>query len=146
MALISAYLPPSASISSDLGSYSFPQHIVSTDLRPDNVWWDDETRKLCLLELTVCFETSFDEAAQQKKIRYADIVDQARLSHYTSKLITVEVGARGIINMEGLKQLQDELNVTKSDMSELLITLVKTVIVESHKIWCRRNISYLSFH
>ena len=139
VALISAYLPPSVSISSDLGSYSFPQHIVSTDLRPDVVWWDDETRKLCLLELTVCFETSFEEAAQRKKIRYADIVDQARLSHYISKLITVEVGARGIVNMEGLKQLQDELNVTKSDMSKLLITLVKTVIVESHKIWCRRN-------
>ena len=51
----------------------------------------------------------------------------------------MEVGARGIVNMEGLKQLQDELNVTKSDMSKLLITLVKTVIVESHKIWCRRN-------
>ena len=72
--------------------------------------------------------------AQRKKIRYADIVDQARLSHYISKLITVEVGARGIVNMDGLKQLQDELNVTKSDMSTLLITLVKIVIVESHKV------------
>ena len=61
VSLISAYLPPSASISSDLGSYSFLQHIVAT------VWWDDKARNLCLLELTVCFETSFEEAAQRKK-------------------------------------------------------------------------------
>ena len=60
--------------------------------------WDDETRKLCLLELTVCFETPFEEAAQRKKIRYADIVDQARLSHYISKLITVEVG-QGVLSI-----------------------------------------------
>ena len=137
--LISAYLPPSVSISSNIGSYSFPQHIVSTDLRPDVVWWDDETRKLCLLKLAVCFEISFEEAAQRKKIRYIHIVDQARLSHYISKLITVGVGVRGIVNIEGLKQLQDELNVTKSDISKLLTALVKTVIVESHKIWCRHN-------
>ena len=86
---------------------------MSANLRPDFVCWDDETRKLCLLELTVFFETSFEEAAQLKKIRYADIVNQARLSHYISKLITVEVGARGIVNMEVLKQLQDELNNNK---------------------------------
>ena len=112
---------------------------MSTDLRPDVVLWDDKTKKLCLLELTVCFETSFEEATQRKKIRYADIVDQAKLSHYISKLITVEVGARGIVSMKGLKQLQDKLNVTKSGMSKLLTAFVKTIIVESHKIWYRRN-------
>ena len=51
VSLISAYLPPSASISSDLGSYSFPQHIVATDLRPDVVWWDNKARNLCILQL-----------------------------------------------------------------------------------------------
>ena len=127
------------SLSSDLGQYSFPQHIVATDLRPDVVWWNDTARKLCLLELTVCFETSFEEAAQRKKIKYADIVEQARLSHYTTKLITVEVGSRGIVNMDGFQQLQDELNVQKRDMLKLLTVVAKTAIVQSHKIWCKRN-------
>ena len=38
------YLPPTASATSDLGSYNFPQHIVATDLRPDIVWWDEGAR------------------------------------------------------------------------------------------------------
>ena len=112
---------------------------MATDLRPDVVWWDDKARNLCLLELSVCFETSFKEAAQRKKIKYADIVEQARLSHYTAKLITVEVGSRGIVNMEGFLQLEDELNIQKRDMSKLLTILAKTAIVESQKIWCKRN-------
>ena len=31
----------------------------------------------------MCFETSFEEAAQRKESKYANIVEQARLSHYT---------------------------------------------------------------
>ena len=65
VAFVSAYLHPSAKLTTDLGSYSFPQHIVTTDLRPDVVWWEDESRKICLLELTICFETSFAEAAER---------------------------------------------------------------------------------
>ena len=62
----------------------------------------------------MCVEISFEEAAQRKRIRYADIVEQARLSHYNNiiaKLITVEVGSRGIVNMVGFLQLEDELNI-----------------------------------
>ena len=57
---ISAHLQPSERISSDLTNYTFPQHITSTTLRPDIVLWDDTKRQLLLLELTVCFETSFN--------------------------------------------------------------------------------------
>ena len=64
----------------------------------------------------MCFETSFEEAAQRKKIRYGDIVEQARLSHYRVKLITVEVGSRGIVNMEGFLELEHELNIHKREI------------------------------
>ena len=39
----------------------FPLHIVPTDLRPDLVWWDDKHRSLTMAELTVCFETNFEQ-------------------------------------------------------------------------------------
>ena len=60
-AVLATYTSPPASLSTDLGSYYFPQHIVSTNLRPDVVWWDDTRNKiiLCLVELTICFESSF---------------------------------------------------------------------------------------
>ena len=35
VSLLSAYTPPTTSLSADLGSYTFPHHIVVTDLRTD---------------------------------------------------------------------------------------------------------------
>ena len=58
--------PPTANLSADLNSYSFPHHIVATDLRPDIVWWNDSVKKILLIELTICFESSFQQAAAAK--------------------------------------------------------------------------------
>ena len=61
-------LPPLAGFSVDLkDNYSFPLRIASTDLRPDIVWWEDNPKKLWLVELTVPFETGFKEAAERKE-------------------------------------------------------------------------------
>ena len=69
---------PSAHLSADLGSFSFPHHIVPTDLRPDIVWWDDSLRKILLIELTICFKTSFQNAAERKELRYETVIERAR--------------------------------------------------------------------
>ena len=62
-------LPPSTTLTVDIGDqYHFPLHIVPTDLRPDIVWWNDTEKSLNLLELTVCFESNFDDAAQRPNI------------------------------------------------------------------------------
>ena len=37
---------------------------------------------MCLVELTVCFETSFNEAAERKQVKYQDLVERARRSNY----------------------------------------------------------------
>ena len=137
--VITVYLPPHTDITTDLGTYSFPQHIVPTDLRPDVVWWDHAAKKLCLVELTVCFETSFNEAAERKQVKYQDLVERARCSNYRTTLITLEVGSRGMVNMEGFMQLKQELNISKPDITQLLVVVAKTSIMESFKIWCMRN-------
>ena len=51
------HLPTYQSIIADLHNlspYLFPPHIARTDLRPDIVIWNDTTRSVLLLELTVC--------------------------------------------------------------------------------------------
>ena len=54
-------------LSVDIGEgYQFPCCIVSTDLRPDIVWWDFSDKSVCFTELTVCFETNFVNAAVRK--------------------------------------------------------------------------------
>ena len=94
-----------AQLTADLNCYNFPQHIVATDLRPDIVWWDNVSKKLRVVELTICFETSFENAAERKTIKYADIIARAQECGYNATLITLEVGSRGIISIDGFTQL-----------------------------------------
>ena len=136
---ISTYMPSTAQLTADLNCYNFPQHIVATDLRPDIVWWDNVSKKLRVVELTICFETSFENAAERKTIKYADIIARAQESGYNATLITLEVGSRGIISIDGFTQLSKELNIPQRHLTNLLVRLSRVAIVESFKIWCKRN-------
>ena len=140
---LTSKISPTAHLTSDLGSYIFPQHIVSTDLRPDIVWWDDSLKKIILMELTVCFESSFQHAAERKTTKYEDVVVRARSSGYRGQIITLEVGSRGVIGGGGFSCLRAEFNIKEREMSNLLIKISRTAIEESYKIWCRRNTTTL---
>ena len=89
-------LSPSTTLTVDIGNnYNFPLHIAPTDLRPDLVWWDDSVRSVCIAELTVCFESNFSEAAQQKAAKYTDLMEQAEQNGYSTTLLTLQMGSRG---------------------------------------------------
>ena len=136
---LTSKISPTACLTYDLGTYIFPQHIVATDLRPDLVWWDDSLKKIVLMELTVCFESSFQHAAERKTTKYEDVVARARSSGYIGQIITLEVGSRGIIGGDGFNCLKTVFNIKEREMSNLLIKISRTAIEESFKIWCRRN-------
>ena len=79
--LIKNHLPLGHSIIADLPdqpTFTFPPHIANTDLRPDIVVWNDTARSVSLLELTVCHESNFIDAHQQKQIRYLDLEEDIR--------------------------------------------------------------------
>ena len=68
--IIQDHLPSLTSMTVDLSDgYLFPTHITATDLRPDIVWWNDDQKTITLVELTVCFETSYEAAITRKKDR-----------------------------------------------------------------------------
>ena len=115
------------------------RHIVTTDLRPDIVWWDDSLKKNLLIELTVCFESSFLHASERKATKYEDVMVRARASGYSGRVITLEVGSRGIVGEGGFSCLKAEFNIKERELSNLLIVISRTAIEESYKIWCRRN-------
>ena len=78
-ATIREHLPPSTSMSVDLSDgYTFPTHIAATDLRPDIVWWNDDKKTITLVELTVCFETSYEAAVERKQDRYRDLTSDEK--------------------------------------------------------------------
>ena len=72
---IKKHLSSTVSVTADLPEeYSFPNHIVQTELCPDIDLWDDTSKSLTLLELTIPFEAGFEVAQQRKENKYLDIL------------------------------------------------------------------------
>ena len=59
--------PQATNLTTEIDEYAFPTHIVSTDLPPDIVWWDDQQKSLMFVELTISYETNFNDAAERKE-------------------------------------------------------------------------------
>ena len=92
VATIQEFLPPTYELTADTGSYSFPQHIVPTDLCPDIVWWNNKGHVLCISELTIAFEMSFIAAAERKRIKYDSVVQRARDAGYSVTYLSLTGG------------------------------------------------------
>ena len=139
-AAIQPYLSPTSVLSVDIhDNYEFPLHIVPTDLRPDIVWWDSRNRSLCLVELTVCFESNFEDAAIRKTAKYTDLVDQANNNGYNTTLLTLQVGSRGVPHYESFSKLATVLHMSTRDLTNLLQCVTRAAIIGSFTIWCSRN-------
>ena len=63
------------------------------------------------VELTVSFETNFEEAARRKTAKYLHLVEQAKARGYRSELITLLVGSRGVPDLPGFENLAANLSV-----------------------------------
>ena len=149
--LVRANLTPSQQMIADLpgSAYHYPQHISCTDARPDIVVWDDIARSISLIELTICFETNFEVARERKVSRYTDLVEEAEQCGYLveeaeqcgykCELITVEVGSRGVVEVERMGHLKSLMNVAKREWATFLVKVAETAMKESHKIWNVRN-------
>ena len=73
----------------------FHEAVLSTTLRPDIIMWSLEGKKIILVELTVPWEEGCEEAAENKKAKYQQFVQDCRDKGWTTWLMTVEVGCRG---------------------------------------------------
>ena len=113
---IKSRLPPGANIIADLpgAMYQYPLQLAATDLRPDIVIWHENPKEATLIELTVCFETAFEAAIRRKMEKYQELQEEAQNRGYRAEIMTVEVGSRGAISVQGFKALLDVLTpVTK---------------------------------
>ena len=127
--IIQDHLPPSTSMTVDLSEgYSFPTHIAATDLRPDIVWWNDDQKTIKLVELTVCFETSYEAGITRKEDRYHDLIAETRKARYTSTLITAEMGSQGLPNMSEFQRLCDVLKLRHPEFHKLLLNTSQQAI------------------
>ena len=132
-----SHLPSEMHITADLpGQYNFPQDIATTDQRPDIVIWSTTT--IHLVELTVPFETNIQDAAERKIQRYEVLRNACSRSHHTT-IITLEVGSRGFLCMEGFQKLYGLLRTKAKDRLSFELDVIRHVITCSYDIWCKRN-------
>ena len=133
-------LPEGTTMIADLESdYSFPAKLACTDLRPDIVWWNDTTRRVTLLELTIPFDTLLEDAARRKQAKYRSLAEDIEKQGYSVKLLTLEVGSRGVPHNAAFKQLGEHVGLSTKETKNLTANLSTLAIQGSYKIWCTRN-------
>ena len=133
-------IPPTSTMTADISdTYNFPLHIITTDLRPDLMWWDEAHKALVLAELTVCFETNFEEAAQRKSAEYTHLLEQAQARGFVTELICLKVGSRGVRDLPGFEKLATKLSLSHKELVKLLEDTSRLALAGSFSIWCSRN-------
>ena len=102
---------------------------------------DTGSNRITLMELTVLWdtETSIKAAEERKKLRYADLTRELN-SVIKTELITVEVGARGLITPANKAKITHLCNLGKvRKVSAVLQTVSKLALIGSRCIWNGRN-------
>ena len=82
-----------------------------------------------------------DQSHQQKLAKYLDLVEEASNAGYQAKCLAFEVGLRGLTNETQLADLRQALGVPAKATSKLAVTVSRSAILGSFKVWCCRNIT-----
>jgi len=120
----------------DQGQVTFPSEILSTNERPDIVFWSVKARKFILIELTcpaeegisvagdrnielTCpAEEGISAAGDRKQTRYLSLISQIQERKWTEKFLTIEVGVRGCVGNSLFKCLMS-LGFSRSATTKL---------------------------
>ena len=109
--LIRPHLSQGMVLYSDMPGYqaphggTIPPHIIATNLKPDIVIIDEDSRKLVIFELTCPWDTNVDRSHNFKEEKYAPLVsDLSR--NFTVFNYSVEISARGQITKANRSRLK----------------------------------------
>ncbi len=73
----------------------FPNHILTTTLRPDVFLLSESTKQGVLLELAVPWEDRLEEAFERKLAKYEGLVSECRQAGWRARCLPIKVGSRG---------------------------------------------------
>ena len=117
----------------------FPQHIYNTAERPDIVVWSDSSKQVILIELTCGDESNFSDQVERKENRYnRELVPGINNSDWTAKLLTVEIGCRGLWHHTA-PALFNYFGLEKRKKKQVLQEAALTSLKCSYAIWLARN-------
>jgi len=73
----------------------------------DKMGWHQSghPQEVTLIELTVCFETTFEAAIQRRTEKYLELREEAQNIGYRAEIMTNEIGSWGVVSVMGFKAL-----------------------------------------
>src|SRR4029434_8468580 len=116
----------------------FPPEIASTNLRPDMVIWSPSWKAVYIIELTVPWESSVEEAYERKKLRYTELAADATQRGWNAKVWPVEVGCRGFVATSTSRLLR-EMGVRGKAHRQAVKDLSRAAEKGSQWIWIKRK-------
>ena len=113
-----------------------PTDILITNLKPDIVISNYETKSVTLVELTVPFDENILAANTRKKKRYETLINDIQEKGFTVKLYAIEISSRGYISPDNLKRLKSLMNsISAKQFREFRLSLQKIAIICSYCIF-----------
>ena len=76
------------------------------------------------------YETKVAEARARKRAKYNDLVVAGRAAGYRVKLITLEVGSRGMLGEENINDLREAVEATTKELSSLCLQAIRAAILD----------------
>ena len=124
----------------DYDNIIFPPEIFSTSQRPDIVIWSKKVRMVLMIELTVPADENILTAQVRKRTRYEQLsIDMKEVNNWNSKIITVEVGARGFV-AKSMNSCLRQIGFSAHSASSICKKISLVVARCSYHIWvCRYN-------
>ena len=91
-----------------------------------------------LIELTVPYESRVGVQHQFKMAKYEDLAKELQSKGYTTKVMPVEVGARGFVSASIFK-LMGQLGIKERKRSSVIKRISEVAEKSSHWIWLKRS-------
>ena len=85
------------------------------------------------------YESKVDDARSRKKTKYHDLVVAGRAAGYRVRLITLEVGSRGMLGDTIVNDLREAIYAPRREFTALCDQIIKATILGSYSIWASRN-------
>jgi len=118
---------------------TFPPIIVASAQRPDVVLWSSRSRTVILLELTCPAEEGITAAQIRKESRYHELINEINETKtWKAHLLTVEVGARGLVASTTYRVFR-VLGLTAPQAKSLVKALSEIVVRCSYAIYLAHN-------
>ena len=113
--------------------------VHTTPERPEIVVWSDKAKEVILIEQTLGDESNFIDQVVPKEARYNKVrIPDIIAAGLKARLITIEVGLRGIWN-QTVPGLLNYFGLTMRKKKETLQEAALTALRSSYSIWLARN-------